>query len=140
MGQGWPVGYAPAMKILNPHQAGKPGDPAYFTGQVTLRPLGTAEELGTTKLIRVEFAPEARTNWHTHSGVQVLVVLEGLCRFQHWGGPVEEAGPGTVVHIPPGEKHWHGAAPGGAMVHLAVNLDLETEWLEPVTEEQYRGE
>jgi len=27
----------------------------------------------------------------------------------------------------------------GQEVHVALNIDLETEWLEPVSEEQYRG-
>jgi len=119
--------------------AGKPGDPAYFTGAVTLRPLGGTEPPSNVKLIRVEFPAGARTNWHTHSGVQVLVVAAGRCRFQHAGGPVEEAGTGETIWIPAGEKHWHGATPDAAMAHIAVNIDFETEWLEPVTDEQYRG-
>jgi quercetin dioxygenase-like cupin family protein len=116
----------------------QPGNPDYFNGHVTLRPLGTAEDdLGAAKLIRVEFAPQARTNWHTHTGVQLLVVLEGFCRFQHWGGAVEEVGAGATIYIPAGEKHWHGASPDQPMTHLAINLDLETNWLEEVSEEQY---
>jgi quercetin dioxygenase-like cupin family protein len=115
-----------------------PGNPDYFTGQVTLRPLPTGGA-DPVKFFRVEFAPGARTNWHTHSGVQVLFVAEGRCRFQHEGGPVQEAGTGETIYIPAGEKHWHGATRDVAMVHVAVNVDLETEWLEPVTDEQYTG-
>ena len=117
--------------------AGKPGDPKWFTGPVTLKP--AADDLGSVKLFRVEFAPGARTHWHTHSGVQLLVVAEGRCRFQHWGGPVMEAGAGEAIYIPAGEKHWHGATPGTPMAHWAVNIDLDTEWLEAVSEEQYAG-
>jgi quercetin dioxygenase-like cupin family protein len=118
-------------------QASKPGDPAYFTGAVTLRPLAGTEAPANVKLIRVEFPAGARTHWHTHSGVQVLFIAAGRCRFQHAGGPVEEAGTGETIWIPAGEKHWHGAAPGAPMAHVAVNIDFETEWLEPVTDEQY---
>jgi quercetin dioxygenase-like cupin family protein len=110
--------------------AGQPGNPAYFTGAVTLQ--RWPEPQGAAELIRVAFAPGARTSWHTHTGVQLLVVLEGMCRYQHWGGPIEEAPTGTVVSIPAGEKHWHGATESAGMVHLAINLDLETAWLEPV--------
>jgi len=119
--------------------SGDPGDPSYFTGAVTLRKLAVGPEVAPNKIFRVEFAPEARTSWHTHSGVQILFVAEGRCRFQHWGGPVEEAGAGDTIFIPAGEKHWHGATPDGPMVHVALNIDLETEWLEPVSEKQYRG-
>ena len=112
------------------------GNSDYFTGAVMIRPMASE---GGFKLLRVEFAPGARTNWHTHTGVQILVVVEGRCRFQHEGGPAEEAGVGETIHIPAGEKHWHGAAPDQPMVHLALNIDLETDWLEPVSEEQYQG-
>lgn len=128
------------MNVLDPKKlAGSPGDPAYFTGAVTLKPLAAGPDVQPIKLLRVEFAPGARTNWHTHSGVQILTVIEGRCRFQHEGGPVEEAGPGEAIYIPKDEKHWHGATPDVPMVHLALNIDLETEWLEPVLEEQYRA-
>ena len=39
--------------------------------------------------------------------------------------------------IAPEEKHWHGAAPGQRGVHLAVNVDVMTEWLESVSDEDY---
>ena len=127
------------MQILDPAAAeGKPGSPDYFTGAVLLRNLDTPRA-EPVKLIRVEFPAGARTNWHTHTGVQVLVVLEGRCRFQHLDGPLGEAGAGETIYIPPGEKHWHGATPNGPMVHLAINIGLDTEWLEPVSDEQYRG-
>src|SRR5262245_47727702 len=98
------------MKRLDVHDlAGKPGDPSYFTGSVTLRPMGGTEPPTNVKVIRVEVPAGARTNWHTHTGVQVLVVAAGRCRFQHEGGLVEEAGVGETIWIPAGEKHWHGA-------------------------------
>ncbi len=118
-------------------QAGKPGDPSYFSGEVELR--AAQHDLGPVKLFRVEFAPGARTHWHTHSGVQLLFVAAGRCRFQHWGGAVMEAGAGEAIYVPAGEKHWHGATPEAPMAHLATNIDLETEWLEEVSEAQYRG-
>jgi quercetin dioxygenase-like cupin family protein len=111
--------------------AAKPGEPDYFSGAVSLRRLAETAPPTNVKLLRVELAAGARTNWHIHTGVQILVVTEGRCRFQHAGGPVGEAGPGETIYIPAGEKHWHGATPDAPMVHLAINIDLETEWLEP---------
>ena len=126
------------MNIVNLSEIpAKPADPAYFTGAVQLRTMASTDAV---KMFRVEFPAGARTNWHTHGGVQVLVVLEGRCRFQHEGGTVGEAGVGETVYIPPGEKHWHGATPDAPMVHLAVNVSPETDWLEPVSEEQYTGQ
>jgi quercetin dioxygenase-like cupin family protein len=56
---------------------------------------------------------------------------------------VVEIGPGDVVYFAPAEKHWHGAAPDTFMVHIAINpatnSDGGTDWMEPVTDEQYAG-
>ena len=64
----------------------------------------------------VTFEPGARTAWHTHPLGQTLRGHAGLRALPGWGGPVEEIRPGDTVWIPPGEKHWHGAAPQVALV------------------------
>jgi len=53
---------------------------------------------------------------------------------------VKEIHQGDVVWIPPGQKHWHGAAPNSSMAHIAVveALDGKTvDWLEKVSDAQY---
>jgi quercetin dioxygenase-like cupin family protein len=125
------------MNVIDPKSLpGNAANPSYFSGDVTLRPLPT-EGADPVKLVRVEFSPGARTNWHTHSGVQILFIVAGRCRFQQAGEPIAEAGIGETIYIPAGEKHWHGATPDAPMVHVAMNIALETDWLEPVSAEQY---
>ena len=76
--------------------------------------------------MRVTFEPGARTAWHTHPLGQTLHVLSGAARAQTWGGPVlGQLRPGDTVWIPPSEKHWHGAAPTIAMVHLAIHEHID---------------
>jgi len=41
------------------------------------------------------------------------------------------------VHVPVGLRHWHGATPDQAFVHLAVTAGGDTVWLGEVTPEQY---
>jgi quercetin dioxygenase-like cupin family protein len=72
---------------------------------------------------------------------QTLIITSGRAWVQRWGGPVEEVDAGDVVWFSPGEKHWHGATSTGVMTHFAIQeaLDGKTvEWLEQVSEEQYR--
>jgi quercetin dioxygenase-like cupin family protein len=88
----------------------------------------------------VTFEPGARTAWHTHPLGQTLHVLSGAGRVQAWGGPIREITPGDTVWIQPGEKHWHGAGPTTAMVHIALQEALDgthVAWLEKVSDEQY---
>jgi len=123
-------------------QASTRGPADYFTGTVRVDPLFTAPEPARAVGASVTFEPGARTAWHTHPLGQTLIVVAGLGRAQHWGGPVEEIRPGDVIWFAPGEKHWHGASPIAAMTHIAIQEKLDgrtVDWLEPVGDEQYRG-
>src|SRR4051795_8072023 len=96
------------------------GPSDWFTGTVRIDPLFNRFDPGRVQGASVTFEPGARTAWHTHPLGQTLVVTAGLGRAQCWAGPVEEIRPGDVVWFPPGEKHWHGAAPATAMTHMAL--------------------
>lgn len=116
------------------------GSADYFTGSVTVTMLFTAHEPSRTTGGLVTFQPGARTAWHSHPLGQTLIVTAGTGRIQQWGGPIEEIRPGDVVRIPPGVKHWHGAAPNSAMTHIAIQESLNgkaADWKEQVTDEQY---
>jgi quercetin dioxygenase-like cupin family protein len=70
-----------------------------------------------------------------------LVVTAGCGWAQREGGPVEEIHPGDVIWFPPGEKHWHGAAPTTAMTHIAIQEQLNgkaVDWMEKVGDDHYR--
>jgi quercetin dioxygenase-like cupin family protein len=113
----------------------------YFTGTVRIDPLFQAKDPSRAVGASVTFEPGARTAWHTHPLGQHLFVISGCGWAQKWGGAVEIIRPGDVVWFPPGEKHWHGATPTTAMTHVAVQELFEgktAEWMEQVTEEQYR--
>jgi len=116
------------------------GSTENFTGSVKVDFLFPAEDPNRASGAYVTFAPGARTAWHTHPLGQTLVVTAGVGRVQRWGGPIEEIRPGDVVRIPPGVKHWHGAAPDSAMTHLAVQEQQNgksVEWAEKVRDDQY---
>lgn len=95
------------------------------------------------KVLLVFFEPGARTAWHTHPEGQVLYVVAGNGRVKkvdEAGEQAYEIGPGDIVHIAPGEKHWHGASPKSVMAHIAINPNntgKETHWLEKVQDEDY---
>jgi quercetin dioxygenase-like cupin family protein len=128
------------IKRCGSQPSGK-GNAEYFTGAVRTDPLLSAPDPARVRCVCVTFEPGSRTAWHTHPLGQTLIVTAGCGRAQHWGGPVEEIRPGDVVWFPPGEKHWHGAAPTTAMTHIAVQEQLGdkvVDWMEHVTDEQYR--
>ncbi|MCH7747557.1 MAG: cupin domain-containing protein [Acidobacteria bacterium] len=118
----------------------EPSDPNTFVGRARLTRMSDAAAHPQTNVYRVAFEAGARTNWHSHTGPQLLQIVDGTCRFQKDGEPVREAAVGDLISIEPGERHWHGAAPGGPMTHVAVNIDATTSWYAPVTEKEYVGQ
>jgi len=116
------------------------GPAEYFTGTVRIDArfsgTGAARAGGAT----VTFEPGARTAWHTHPLGQTLLVLSGRGLAQREGEAAQEILPGDIVWFEPGEKHWHGAAPGTAMSHVAIAEALDgsvVTWMEKVSDAQY---
>jgi quercetin dioxygenase-like cupin family protein len=89
----------------------------------------------------VTFEPGARSNWHSHSGGQVLFVTEGTGYYQEKGRPVQLITKGNVVVCKPGTTHWHGASKDRSMTHIATVPEPDREgatvWLLLVTNQEY---
>lgn len=121
----------------------KRGPAEYFCGNVWLDEIGAAPNTARVRIVRVRFEAGARTAWHTHPHGQTLHIVSGIARVQQAGGPVVEANPGDTIWFEPGERHWHGAAPNSAMVHLAVQRADEhgnaATWLEQVSDDEYNA-
>ena len=134
----------------------------YFIGNSYLAVLDSA-----TGLCNVSFEPGCRNNWHVHHGAtQILICVSGRGWYQEWGKPAVELKPGVTIAVPEGVKHWHGATKDSWMQHLTYHANAqpgnsnelmeqreqsdarinfaesrhkssETQWLEPVSDEQY---
>ena len=114
----------------------------YFVGNSYLAQVSDAQ----VPFANVTFEPGCRNNWHIHhadnGGGQMLVGVAGRGWYQEEGKPAQEILPGTVIHIPAGVKHWHGAAADSWFAHLAFSVPGENtsnEWLEPVSDEEYNA-
>jgi len=117
----------------------EPADVRNFVGAARVKRMPVVGGTQPVVVFLVEFQPSGRTNWHVHSGPQVLLVVEGRGLVQKWGEPARIIVAGDAVTIEPNEKHWHGASPDSVMSHFAVNLNFTTQWLEPVADDQYRA-
>jgi quercetin dioxygenase-like cupin family protein len=132
------------MELLKQPQTGR-GPAESFAGNVWFDVIYRGEEPSRARANMVKFAPRARTAWHSHGLGQTLYIVEGIALIQSRGGDLIEAYPGDIVYTPPGEEHWHGAAPGRFMIHLALweypgpDGAPENTWLEHVTHDEYDG-
>jgi quercetin dioxygenase-like cupin family protein len=128
------------MELLSKQPTAK-GPADMFTGDVWFDVIAKGEPPSRLRINSVHFAPGARTAWHCHAVGQTLYVLEGRGLAQARGGEIMKLLPGDAVHTPPGEWHWHGAAPGHFMTHVAAweapEEGSESEWGDLVTDEEY---
>lgn len=115
----------------------------YFVGESFLNPL-TDPQKTSVFLANVTFEPGCRNNWHIHhatsGGGQILICTAGEGWYQEKNKAPVSLRAGTVITIPAGVKHWHGAKKDSWFAHIAVEVpgqDTYNEWCEPVREEEY---
>ena len=130
------------MEIVNRQPTAK-GPAQWFTGDVYFDVIARGDEPSRVRVNTVRFAPGARTAWHAHAMGQTLHVTQGVGLVQSRGGELLVMRPGDTVYTPPGEWHWHGAAPESFMIHLAIwespgpSAGEETTWGDRVTDAEY---
>ena len=117
----------------------------YFTGDSYLNPL-TDPGKCPVFMANVTFEPGCRNSWHIHhaksGGGQILICTAGEGWYQEEGKDAQSLTPGTVVVIPEGVKHWHGAKKDSWFSHIAFDIpgeEASNEWLEIVDDETYKA-
>ncbi len=112
----------------------------YFIGQSYLAPVSKTQ----VPVYNVTFEPGCRNNWHIHNaesgGGQMLICIGGRGWYQEEGKAAVALVPGSVINIPAGVKHWHGAARDSWFSHLAIEVpgeEVSTTWCEPVSGKEY---
>jgi quercetin dioxygenase-like cupin family protein len=105
---------------IEPKEPTMKGGTDAFTGDVWIDVIARGKEPSRVRVNVVHFAPGARTAWHAHAVGQTIHVTEGLGRVQARGGDLIAIRAGDGIDTPPGEWHWHGAAPDHFMSHLAI--------------------
>lgn len=130
------------MKV-QPKQPTTKGPAERFTGDVWIDVVVSGAEPSRIRVSTVRFSPGARTAWHSHAVGQTFHVVDGWGLAQARGGQILEIRPGDTVHTPPGEWHWHGAAPDHFMTHLAMweapAEGSESDWGAHVSDAEYLG-
>jgi quercetin dioxygenase-like cupin family protein len=126
------------LEILQKQPSVK-GPAQMFTGDVWLDVIARGEEPSRVRVNTVRFAPGARTAWHSHALGQTLHVTDGMGLVQASGGGVLVIRPGDTIYTPPGEWHWHGAAPDHYMIHTAIWEGDDAQWGDLVSDDDYNA-
>jgi quercetin dioxygenase-like cupin family protein len=102
-----------------------------FTGEVHAHTYVDEKVGDHLRLTLVKFGAGGRTKWHRHAFEQALLITEGR-GIVATEGEEHLVGPGDIVVIPAGEKHWHGGTESSAMAHISITTPGETTVLEAV--------
>jgi Uncharacterized conserved protein, contains double-stranded beta-helix domain len=110
-----------------------------FIGTAWLNSLVEADSINQNAAGSVTFEPGARTNWHLHPAGQIILALSGEGYYQEKGSPKKIVHKGDVIKCPPNVPHWHGASADSEFIQVAITSRQNgpTEWMQPVTEEEY---
>lgn len=111
-----------------------------FTDGVWQEELLGAQTPGGMQASRLFYAPGGHSHWHSHTGEQALYIVSGRGRIKKSGEPGFEVGPGDLVYVAPGDKHWHGAVPDQFLVHFAFTASGTTDWFGEVSADDYAGD
>jgi quercetin dioxygenase-like cupin family protein len=98
----------------------------------------TVEDIGDIRTQLLRFPAGSRSNWHTHTSGQLLMLKEGRGLTQVRGQPVYEMRPNEPWYTAEGVEHWHGAHPDEAALQLTI-YGGTVNWLEPVDDAAYRA-
>jgi len=93
-------------------------------------------DIGDVRTLRLRFPAGVRSNWHTHSDGQLLMLESGRGLTQVRGQALLEMRPGEPWWTAAGIEHWHGAHPDEAAVQWTI-YEGGVDWLDPVTDAQY---
>ena len=101
------------IKIADVPKEDATSSPIFFGGSVSRQ---------TSKFFNfsvINFKAGARNKFHTHTSDQILLVThgKGIVATEEQEHVVTE---GTTIHIPAGEKHWHGATNESDFSHITV--------------------
>lgn len=101
-------------------------------------PVLSVEGAERIEVSTIAFEPGAHIRWHSHGNGQLLIIDHGCGVIATRSGEIRSLQPGDVVYAPPGEEHWHGAAPDAYLGQINISMGATT-WLEPVDPEGYRA-
>jgi quercetin dioxygenase-like cupin family protein len=121
-----------ARAQTTPTPQAQPSTMANFTGGVRNVP---ATELRT---VRFQYDAGARSYWHVHDGIQLLLPEAGTLRYQLQGQKMRDVAAGQPVFLPPNVPHWHGATPDQGMTQISVSVGT-VKWMAEVSSDEYLG-
>lgn len=110
----------------------------HYIGEAWLKPIiHDNEELGFN-ITKATFKANSTLDWHYHSSVQVLIIVDGQAYYQEKGKDPIILKEGDVIMCPKETEHWHSSTKYSDVTYLALYGGQQpTTWTEVLTQEYY---
>ncbi len=94
-------------------------------------------ELGYN-ITKATFKANSTLDWHKHSSVQVLIIVDGQAYYQERGKDPVILKTGDIIRCPKDTEHWHSSTKQSDVTYLALyGGQKPTVWTEVLTQEKY---
>ena len=89
-------------------------------------------------ITKATFRNNSTLDWHKHSTVQVLIIIDGEGYYQEKGKDPIIIKRGDVIRCPKDVEHWHTASKENFVTYLALyDGSKPTIWTDKLTQEYY---
>jgi len=110
----------------------------HYIGEAWLNPLMRSDSTLTYNITKATFKANSTLDWHHHSSVQVLIVVDGEGYYQEKGKAPVRMKTGDVIRCEKEIEHWHASSKEKDVTYLALYGGTQpTTWTEVVTQEYY---
>ncbi len=109
--------------------AATPPEPQNFIGRVLMQNLARQAGAAEFEIFAGFCDAGSRTRPHTHPGEQILHFVRGSGFVAFPGEPEQSVAEGSIVVVPAGVVHMHGATAGAPICHVAIRAASgPTDW------------
>ncbi|NVJ64472.1 MAG: cupin domain-containing protein [Flavobacteriaceae bacterium] len=110
----------------------------HYIGDAWLNGLLRADEELPYGITKATFRANSTLDWHYHTSVQVLIVVDGEGYYQEKGKDPIRMKTGDVIRCEKETEHWHASSKEKDVTYLALYGGTQpTTWTEVLTQEYY---
>ena len=110
----------------------------HYIGEAWLNRLLSADEELNYNITKAMFKANSTLDWHKHSSVQVLIIVEGEGYYQERGKDAIRMKAGDVIRCAKETEHWHSSSKESDVTYLALYGGSQpTTWTEVLSQEYY---
>lgn len=118
--------------------AGTKAPNTHYIGEAWLNPIIHDDtELGYN-ITKATFKANSTLDWHKHSSVQILIIVDGAAYYQERGKKPIILTEGDVIRCDKDTEHWHSSTKDEDVTYLALYEGAQpTIWTEVLTQAYY---